>query len=1245
MTINYSKQVLLKRGNSAVSSAYVGPLGEVTVDTDFATIRVHDGVTPGGHLSTSSASSDTPPENPRESTLWYDTVGGRLYVYYAGAWIDASPAGDLLLAANVANLSVLVTGLTSDVANVETHIDSLDANIGAFETAFGANIGAFETAVNVTVGTLNANINTLNQTIAAFEAQPGPTSDAWVDDAPPDISNVGALWYDDISGRLYVYYDGAWVDANPPITTGFGNVLPSANVTYSLGSEQYQWKDLWVSNNTIYIGNTPITVSNGSLLVGGNVVSGGGNPFNQNLNTTDAATFANVSATIGFISQINGTNPGGELVIQTDGTHNWIFDANGTTTFPGGGHISATKGGTALDAGYGYNTSLTTFYANANYAACVTGDAQTGTLNITAYNDGGPNPSRVWSFDKTGTLTFPTELSIESLAPYYEGAPVTGTVIQQTANTDLNLYSIGANARTVIGWLENTLNSELGGNVAEIQFNNFVGEARIVTGEYGNQVNGWQFRADGNLVLPPNSYVLNSDDSIYSGGGGGGGAANTGNIVFSGSSIGLDEGSAEAADTYINISPNGEGWAYLQLPNDTSANITDTRLWNAAGNVEIGTGDFSNLGPSYTWNFNKDGSLTLPGNIQSTAGTLVFQPNTAQPDLAWTITNDNIGGANVSILYAPAGDDNHIGELIFPGSDGVGGLVYVGNVGTPYDNAMNLIGQGANTSVKISTVGGDWQWTFGNTGNLAMPYGSIIVDSGYETGTAGFIAPTGGVALVSTMLYNSGNIASQILQNREGSGSTIQLSLYKDTADPAKTWTFDNDGITTLPGKLWARASDSGSIAFTNNGVDEHGYLKVDAGYNMIVNAESNFFVKRNGTDRLAITDTTSDVKAVTDVRFVSNLAGSNKTWTFAASGIATLPSNSYVETTDANLKIGSQGTVTIRSNAATVGGTQAWTFGTNGATTFPGNISVPGNLSNIAGFAFYNGNPISIVATAPIWALSFINPYYIEIAKTGLPAGFDTLLGSGAWTATAGGLTLTVVSVVTNGDYWRITVAENPDGTISTTATFNRAASGANIVIPSSGSINFANGVNILSTVGNYGNANVASYLLQFDGNIEFTSSTARIGNVDVVTVGDHIRSPAYQFSNGASILANVATKVTSSWTVTTGTNTYSFTVPESGTYLLWVIGNIPNGIIAWNATATITNSNVPVVGAQYAWVYDGGGSPIDFVSIPNQFTGTGNTIVRSSSAPSMTTNRFDFGINNTSGGAVTVTYGYTKL
>jgi hypothetical protein len=169
-----------------------------------------------------------------------------------------------------------------------------------------------------------------------------------------------------------------------------------------------------------------------------------------------------------------------------------------------------------------------------------------------------------------------------------------------------------------------------------------------------------------------------------------------------------------------------------------------------------------------------------------------------------------------------------------------------------------------------------------------------------------------------------------------------------------------------------------------------------------------------------------------------------------------------------------------------------------------------------------------------------------------------------------------------------------------------------------------------------------VCSGIVHVNEKLEVTKDSNLIGNV---TVGGNVISNNYLFANGVSILSGVVSKTTSSWTVTTGTGTYSFTVPASGTYQLWVDCNIPNGILAYNATATVTNTNVPVVGAQYAWVYNGGGTPIDFTSIPNQFVGTGNTIVRSNTAPSATTNRFDFGINNTSGGNVTVRYGWVAI
>jgi hypothetical protein len=177
-------------------------------------------------------------------------------------------------------------------------------------------------------------------------------------------------------------------------------------------------------------------------------------------------------------------------------------------------------------------------------------------------------------------------------------------------------------------------------------------------------------------------------------------------------------------------------------------------------------------------------------------------------------------------------------------------------------------------------------------------------------------------------------------------------------------------------------------------------------------------------------------------------------------------------------------------------------------------------------------------------------------------------------------------------------------------------------------------------------GNITITGNVVGTSANVSLVAGayTATFDNTGNITIPGNIIATGNFVGNGTG-LTGVALKTTGSWTVTTGTNTYSFTVPASGTYQLWVDCNIPNGILAWNATATITNSNVPIVGAQYAWVYNGGGSPVDFTSIPNQFTGTANTIVRSSVGASGTTNRFDFGINNSSGGNITVRYGWVAI
>jgi hypothetical protein len=132
---------------------------------------------------------------------------------------------------------------------------------------------------------------------------------------------------------------------------------------------------------------------------------------------------------------------------------------------------------------------------------------------------------------------------------------------------------------------------------------------------------------------------------------------------------------------------------------------------------------------------------------------------------------------------------------------------------------------------------------------------------------------------------------------------------------------------------------------------------------------------------------------------------------------------------------------------------------------------------------------------------------------------------------------------------------------------------------------------------------------------------------------------------SGSAQLTTSFPSKTTGTWSVPAGASTQSLSVEANSSYSMWVNGNIPNGIITWNATATISNTNVPVVGAQYGWYY-AVGNAIVLTAMPDQFVGTNGSILTSpgSYAPN-TSNVFKFGITNNSGATQTINYGYIKL
>lgn len=114
----------------------------------------------------------------------------------------------------------------------------------------------------------------------------------------------------------------------------------------------------------------------------------------------------------------------------------------------------------------------------------------------------------------------------------------------------------------------------------------------------------------------------------------------------------------------------------------------------------------------------------------------------------------------------------------------------------------------------------------------------------------------------------------------------------------------------------------------------------------------------------------------------------------------------------------------------------------------------------------------------------------------------------------------------------------------------------------------------------------------------------------------------------------------VASWWTLLPGANTVSFTVAGNGTYVLWVRGNIPNGIVSWNATVSVSNTNVPAIGTQYGWYYKQGNELV-LTALPTNIVGTAGAISEDNPIVGNVGTTFSFGITNNTAENQTVYYG----
>ena len=122
---------------------------------------------------------------------------------------------------------------------------------------------------------------------------------------PPLAANIGDIWIQSDTGIQYLYFNdntsnqwaemeayqsfssGGTGNGNVDLTSVSSDIIPSNNNSYSLGNSVRQWKDLWVSNSTIYLNSLPITADGANLKVNGNTV----------LTTSSPLSFSNLSVT------------------------------------------------------------------------------------------------------------------------------------------------------------------------------------------------------------------------------------------------------------------------------------------------------------------------------------------------------------------------------------------------------------------------------------------------------------------------------------------------------------------------------------------------------------------------------------------------------------------------------------------------------------------------------------------------------------------------------------------------------------------------------------------------------------------------------------------------------------------------------------------------------------------------------------------------------------------------------------
>jgi len=864
----------------------------------------------------------------------------------AGGNINISRGG-------VANI-VVVTGTGVNVAGTlnvtgNANTGNIGATAGVFTGAItgsttlnitgNANVGNLDTSGNITAAFYSGNGSQLTGIVATTASSlANGTSNVSIPAASGNVNtSVGGT-----ANVLVVNGTGITVAGNTTTTdlniTGnvTSNLLPNANITYNLGSSSQRWKDIWLSNSTIYLGNSTISagdsnsvVFSGSVQADGNITTSDGNAV------TITTTSGNTSSAWTFDTEGNFTLPG----------NTWAVNYANGSQVPLGGGSNANTGNfifTANTMSLDGSANSNLYIQNDDAAAAriiIPSSADANTVELTLESSGlsgmhvltGAAYEHTWHFDYSGNFNAPGNVIME------------GTKIFAGPGAE----SLGlANATLVISSNSSAYIQAVINNVSDNGSADWIAQ-----GHLGDDDGGWidmGFNSIGHdeplysLLGPGDGYIINQ--TFYPGqvpGTPGGNLVLATGVEGTVRDIIFGTGGFESANAFARMSDANNAFEFarsgaaVSFPAGSEIGevgaLGEFGINSSANNdMFIKTAHFDGAFTNeHTWTFTANGDLTVPGSIITSGGNITGANVIS--------ANSFVGNGNLKLQPDPANASAYLDIFLTGGPDihiaGNGETVILGT-----DNFANVaVNVNGNVYIQAGDANGTHTWDFDTAGNLTLP-GNIIAINYADgnrilgnvtfrdeivigTGTSNlisglYLAPSSSSANANMYLRVRGNINDEPTHIHFDTGNNQYYNQYigddnkyillantgnivinsNDISGNSAQWTFGADGQLTLPGNL------------------------VITGNTSVFGTDSALIQSTDDLPLIAISSGANGAIATSWVEDIGNIGTSN---------IASVYANPTVGSKIVRIAVGQNGGP----------GPNLWDFSANGTTIFPGDL------------------------------------------------------------------------------------------------------------------------------------------------------------------------------------------------------------------------------------------------------------------------------------------------------------------